>query len=123
MVQNSKVHDGIQLLVNLAVTQLLPQAKSREVARQKAHNQDQDLFDLDDAGEDRAKDVLEFGISQRLKGAYACYEAGFQLECLRLVMLALGTIAETLGWDKVTSYISEQNRVLLMRSEVEREAR
>ncbi|MCA9357539.1 hypothetical protein H6784_04655 [Candidatus Nomurabacteria bacterium] len=73
-----------------------------------------------ECAEDRARTNLEFGVGQRLRGAHACYTAGMQLECLRHILLALGTICHALDWKKASTYINEQNEVLYKMSEKER---
>ena len=61
----------------------------------------------------QARISLESGIGIRLKGAYACYQAGMQLECLRHILLAINMVCRALGWEKASAYIDQQNRVLL----------
>ena len=65
---------------------------------------------------------LEMGVGRRLRGAYACYKADMQLECLRHILLALGTLCDLLGWDKASFYINGQNPALYEMSKSEREA-
>ncbi len=70
--------------------------------------------------EDRQEELLRFSVGQRLRGAYACYRKGMQIECLRHIMLALDGIAYAMGWDKVSTYLNAQNEALYVMGKGER---
>jgi hypothetical protein len=72
--------------------------------------------------EEYAKHSLEFGVGQRLRGAYACYKADMQLECIRHILLALGSVCNVIGWDQASVYINQQNNILLDMKKAEEEA-
>jgi hypothetical protein len=61
---------------------------------------------------DYAKTMLSHGVALRLRGAYACYQAGDQLECLRHVFIALSVVAGGLGWKDAEAYLNDQNNIL-----------
>jgi hypothetical protein len=99
-------------------------------ANREQLNRDQQQAKLDDKpfepdterAEDYAKSSIEFGVGQRLKGAYACYRADMQLECIRHILLALGSVCQMLEWDKASEYINQQNNILLDMKRAEEEA-
>jgi len=91
--------------------------KAQEEARKAGREFEPDL----ERAEEQAEANLRTGVGHRLTGAYACYRADMQLECLRHILLALGTICHTLNWDKASAYLNEQNRILLEMSNRELE--
>lgn len=68
---------------------------------------------------DHGHGLLKQGVSMRLKGAYAHYRAGNELECIRHILIALGSIVYALGWKKAEMYLNEQNTILLNMSKEE----
>lgn len=65
-----------------------------------------------DKAEKYAYDSVYLGIRNRLTGAYTCYSTGNEMECLRLILIALDVICNALGWKKASAYLNEQTRVL-----------
>lgn len=141
MFTDTQLSSGIKTMTHLVVRQFQHLGRAREVekqcavfegernitnalteAQQKARDEGNEFVpDLERAG-DLAKAQLECGVGTRLHGAYECYKAGMQLECLRHILLALDTVCYVLGWNKASAYINEQNKVLLNMSKSEREA-
>ena len=81
---------------------------------QKAAKMNNAPFEPDiDRAERYAESSIEFGVGQRLRGAFACYKVNAQLECIRHIVLALDSICVMLEWDTASAYLNEQNRVLL----------
>ncbi len=139
MLNELQVSAGIKTMTDLAVSNFWRLEKAREVELQRAvfhgkrdianvlspAQEEALVLDIDfmadlERAEKNAKSRLEFGVGQRLRGAYVCYKAGMQLECLRHILLALDTVCCTLGWDKASAYINEQNRILHKMSKEER---
>jgi hypothetical protein len=60
----------------------------------------------------RGTHYIRWGISTRLKGAYACYKAGDEMECIRYLLIAVGSICHALNWEKAAKYLNEQNTAL-----------
>lgn len=132
MLTKSQAYTGIQILTDLALKFFLREGTQRDVeqqkdvfdgvhditnvltpAQEKARN-DGDAFEPDMArAESHAKTSLEWGIGQRLRGAYACYETNMELECMRHILIALDVICCAIGWQKASAYLNEQNRTLL----------
>lgn len=141
MFNDMQISADIKTMTDLVVKNFLRLEKAREVEQQRAvFHGERDItnvltpaqeearfegkeFEPDlERAEDHAKTKLKFGVGRRLQGAYACYKAGMQLECLRHILLALDTVCCALSWDKASAYINEQNRILLEMSKGEREA-
>lgn len=98
------------------ITNVLSQ--EQEAARDKGESFKPDL----DRAENYARISLEGGVSRRLKGAFACYKANMQLECIRHILVALDVICCALEWDKASAYLNEQNRILCQMKQEEEEA-
>ena len=96
------VYTGEKMVTNV----LTP---AQETARDKGQAFKPDL----ERAEQYARRSLEDGVGRRLKGAFACYKAGMQLECLRHILIALDVICCALEWDKASAYLNEQNRLLI----------
>lgn len=65
-----------------------------------------------EVAKERGEQTIRWGVGVRLKGAYACYKAGDELECIRHIILALGSICYALNWEKASAYLNEQNQIL-----------
>ena len=132
MITETQAYAGIKNLTDLALKFFLRERTQRNVEQQKdvfdgvlnitnvitpaqeKSRVDGEAFEPDMArAEGRAKTSLEWGISQRLKGAYACYRADMELECIRHILIALDEICCAIGWQKASNYLNEQNRLLL----------
>ena len=132
MITKSQASNGIAILTSYVVQHFLQDEKMREVEQQRAvYTGEKNItnvltpaqvtardkgqtFEPDlEKADIHARKSLEFGVSRRLEGAFACYKAGMQLECLRHILLALDTICCALDWGKASAYLNEQNRILL----------
>jgi len=110
MSENSQVFNSVKAIFDLAIKHLLTLKKPQEMEERPESEQ----------VENHSRVLLGLLINKRLEGAYACYKADIQLECLRHILLVLNTICSILGWNKASTYINEQNRVLFKMSENER---
>lgn len=132
MITKSQASNGIVALTGYVVQYFLQDKKMQEVEQQRSvymgeknitnvltpaqetSRQKGEMFTPDlQRAEEYAKSSLGFGVSRRLEGAFACYKAGMQLECLRHILLALDTICCALNWGKASAYLNEQNSILL----------
>lgn len=141
MFNDMHVKTGIKLVTDAVAKHFLRQEMARDVETQRAvFKGDRQITNVLSRAQEEAKyrgqkfvpDLvraennarvgLEFGIGQRLRGAYASYKAGMQLECLRHVLIALDVVCCALDWDKASAYLNEQNRILQQLSKSERDA-
>jgi len=132
------IDGGIDAITNGAVFMFRDESVHRELEQQLAVFEDRadvtnvlSVKQLNDKEEgkpftpdmNRANDhgthSIQWGISTRLKGAYACYKAGDELECIRYLLIALGSICHALNWEKASSYLNEQNRILFAMKKAE----
>lgn len=82
--------------------------EKQRAARSKGEPFKEDI----DHARNQAYSLISVGIGIRLKGAYALYKAGNELECVRCILLALCSLCHILGWKKAEAYLNEQNTVL-----------
>lgn len=75
-----------------------------------------------EAAKERGDRSIKWGVGVRLKGAYACYKAGDELECIRHIILALESICYALKWEKASAYLNEQNQILFKMKKAEEAA-
>ncbi len=140
-ISDKDAKNGINLIVDWAVKRFAKDAARTQVERQRAVFEDREqitnvltdtqLKARSEGAEfvpdtERANDygtrTITSGVRIRLEGAYSCYKADMQLECLRHILAALDTVFCVIGWDKASAYINKQNHVLLEMSKDEREA-
>jgi len=132
------VNHSIETITNAAVTLFGDESIQREVEQQRdvfegskdiTNVLNKEQLKAKEKGEpfkpnmDRANDhgiySIRWGISTRLQGAYACYKAGDELECIRYLLIALGSICHALNWGKAETYLNEQNRILFAMKKAE----
>lgn len=66
------------------------------------------------------EEMFRMGITTRLRGAYANYKAGNELDCIRHLLIAMSVVCEVMNWKKAANYLNEQNIILLDRIKTER---
>jgi hypothetical protein len=131
MISDNQAIVGIGVINRAAVNAFKSDARQRNIEKQRAvymgekditnvltaaQEKDRDegkpfKADLELAG-DHAEKSLSFGVGQRLTGAYSCYKADMELECIRHILSALCSICHALNWQKAEAYLNEQSRVL-----------
>jgi hypothetical protein len=141
MFNKFQVSAGIKVMTDFALRIALQSGIKREVEQQRAvffgerditnvlteaqekAQRDGKPFEPDmKRAEKHAEHSIEFGVGQRLLGAYAHYEVSNQLECIRHILLALDSVCCALGWGKASAYLNQQNRILFEMQEAERKA-
>lgn len=125
------VNKGIETIADAAVTVFGGESIMREIEQQQAVYEDRKditnvlndkqieskekgepfVPDLESA-RSRGTQSIKWGVGVRIKGAYACYKAGDEMECIRHIILALGSICYALNWEKASAYLNEQNQIL-----------
>lgn len=62
---------------------------------------------------DMGEEMFKMGITTRLRGAYAHYKAGNELDCIRHLLIAMSVLCEVMNWKKAANYLNTQNIYLL----------
>ena len=125
------INRGIRAITSGAIQMFGDESALRRVEEQKAVFEGrEDIINVLNAEQEKAKaegepfvaDMeraayegklsLEIGVDSRLRGAWACYKAGDELECIRYILLALGSICRALGWNKASRHLEEQSSAL-----------
>lgn len=139
MFDDNQVLAGIKMFTNIVTRHLLPFGVKQEEEQQSAvfygkrnitnvltpsqeqAKREDGKFEPDlELAKRRAEMTLRSGVGYRLRGAFECYKANMQIECLRHILLALGVVCHALGWARALVYLSEQNSVLREMSKDER---
>lgn len=134
-------NNGIDVITSNAISLFGTEATRRQVELQRDVYEDREdltnVLDIDqmkakekgepfapnlDLAKERGESLLHFAISHRLRGAYACYKVGDEMECIRHILVALGSVCYAIGWSKASAYLNEQNRILFAMKKAEEAA-
>lgn len=135
MLSNTSVNAGIRLITEASMKAFSKDGMIRNIEQQRtvfeeeesitnvlspdqenAQLEGRDFIPDMDRAKERSEILFRTGVECRLRSAWAFYKAGAELECIRMLILALSSICWAVGWKEAESYLCQQNDVLYERS-------